>query len=82
VIPRSRSLAAWARTVGINYKAALRFAHRAVDPLPTLFLSGRHHVDVEAAEKWLHAEARRQSGKVDLDKIVNEVVAAVRGDRS
>jgi hypothetical protein len=36
----------------------------------------------EEAERWLDAEARRQASDIDLTKIVDEIVEAVRGERS
>jgi hypothetical protein len=68
---RSRSLRAWARDEGLNYRRALAWVGRSVDPLPTLFVCRRHHVDLDGAEGWLEREARRD--RLDLDTIVDKL---------
>ena len=82
MIRRSRSLRQWAHGEGISYKRALEYVHRALNPLPSRTLHHRHHVLREEAERWLDAEARRQASDIDLTKIVDEIVEAVRGERS
>jgi hypothetical protein len=74
----SPSLAEWCRSQGIAYRRGLDFIRRG---LPCITLHRRHHIQLEAADEWLRAEARRQAtGNVDLARLVDEIVAAVQGD--
>ena len=77
----SRSLRRWCARKGFSHRSGLRWVRRPLAPLPAVRIeNGRYYINYEAAEAWLRRQHERQT--IDLDRLVDEVVAAVKGERS